>query len=356
MDSSDLEEDIEQYIEKVLDEEEQETQGGRRDSKRESTEETEEDIEQYVEEVLHEPEEQKSEPTSQLEILKELDEGLIFEEAADKPEQLEQPEVQEPERDSEEKELEDLIEERLSEDEADKPEELGKPEEQEPERGPDQEDRGELEEKRIFEEQEDEQAELGKPEKQGGQRSSQQEKIEDFIEEHLFEEETESGPRAEALLPGERRQKGRRRIGAIFVIGLIALMGIGAGYLYLKQEKITVSATQGSGSDQTVSVSTPHDEVLVLEPFVIPAEGNKNFTYVFLSISIKLPNKEVKREVTEKKRPLRGIIYDTLAREIANTKEVPPLETLKQHIIGGVNGALSNGKISEVFISKFLAV
>ena len=257
MDSSDLEEDIEQYIEKVLNEEEQEPQPG-----------------------------------------------------------------------SEQEDLGDFVEEQISEEKAEEPEKTDEPEEQESQRSSEQESLGELEEERLFE---------GKPDV-------------------AREEKTEPVPQEETLRPRERRQKGGRRIVASVAIGVIALIGIGAGYFYLKQEKTAVPPNQGRGPGQTVSVSIPHEEVLVLEPFVIPAEGNKNFTYVFLSISMKLPNKEIKREVTEKKRPLRGIIYDTLAREIANTKEVPPLETLKEFIIRGVNGALSSGKISEVFISKFLAV
>ena len=257
MDSSDLEEDIEQYIEKVLNEEEQEPQPG-----------------------------------------------------------------------SEQEDLGGFVEEQISEEKAEEPEKTDEPEEQESQRSSEQESLGELEEERLFE---------GKPDV-------------------AREEKTEPVPQEETLRPRERRQKGGRRIVASVAIGVIALIGIGAGYLYLKQEKTAVPPNQGRGPGQTVSVSIPHEEVLVLEPFVIPAEGNKNFTYVFLSISMKLPNKEIKREVTEKKRPLRGIIYDTLAREIATAKEVPPLETLKEFIIRGVNGALSSGKISEVFISKFLAV
>jgi flagellar basal body-associated protein FliL len=193
-------------------------------------------------------------------------------------------------------------------------------------------------------------------EEQELQKGSEQENLGKLVEEPVFEEEAESVPQQEKLRPGERRQKGRRRIVAGIAIALIALIGIGAGYLYLKREKIAVSPSQEREPGQTVSISMPEEEVLVLEPFVIPTDGNKDFTYLFLSISIKLPNKEVRREVTEKGGSLRGIVYDTLAREIANTRKVPPLESLKEFIIRGVNGALSSGKISDVFISEFLAV
>jgi len=399
MDSSDLEEDIEQYIEKVLNEEQQEVQETRRDSERESTEEPEEDREQYIERALHEPEEQEPESTSQLEIFKELDEELIFEEAGDKPEESGQPEAQERQRDSDRKELEDLIEEHLSEDEVDEPEELGQPEKQEPQLDSDQ-DRGESGEERISEEKSDEPEESEKPEEQELREGSELESLGELEQERISEEkadepeelekpeaqephpgpdqedrgeleekqipeqepdgagegETESVPQEENLRPGKRRHKGGRRIAACVAVGLIVLIGIGAGYLYVKQDRSTVSPVQGEKPGQTVSVSIPHDEVLVLEPFVIPAEGNENFTYVFLSISMKFPNREVKREVIEKKRSLRGIVYDILAREIADTKEIPPLETLKEFIIRGANSVLSGGKISEVFVSKFLAV
>jgi flagellar basal body-associated protein FliL len=323
MDSSDLEGDIEQSVEKVLDEEEQEQQIG-------SDQEDRGDF-------IHEQ---------------------IPEEGADELEQSEKPEEQEPQPGSDQENRENLTEEEISEERAD---ELKQTEEQELQRGSDQEDLKGFAEEQISEEKAEEPDET---EKEKLQRGSEQESLGEFKEEHLIEEEpdvageeeTESVRREENLRSGERRQKGGRRIVAGFAIGIIVLTGIGVGYLYLKQEKIAVSPSQGRGLGQAVSVSIPHEEVLVLEPFVIPAEGNKNFTYVFLSISMKLPNKEVKREVIEKKRPLRGIIYDTLAREIANAKEVPRLETLKGYVIRGVNGALSNGKISEVFISKFLAV
>jgi len=45
-----------------------------------------------------------------------------------------------------------------------------------------------------------------------------------------------------------------------------------------------------------------------------------------------------------------------LAREINRSSEVPPLERLKERIIGGINGSLSEGAVREVYITRFLAV
>jgi len=224
--------------------------------------------------------------------------------------------------------LEEFSEDHPFEDKAQEPASPDEPQDQESQPGSDQEHLGELEEEYPFEE---------GPEQTG-------------------DEETKTDTQEISLGSRKKGEKGRRRVVASAAIVLIAFIGIGAGYLYLKQERIAGSASQGTRLGQSVSIAIPHEEILTLDSFVIPAEGNKDFTYVFLSISVKVPNNEVKREVAAKESSLRGIIYDTLLQEIADTKDVPPPESLKEFIIRGVNGALSTGRITEVFISKFLAL
>ena len=86
------------------------------------------------------------------------------------------------------------------------------------------------------------------------------------------------------------------------------------------------------------------------------SEENREFTYISLSISFKLPNKGLKGEMIEKKEQIRGIIYDVLREEIKKAKEIPPLEKIKAFIIKRVNSAISTGKIDDVYITQFLAV
>jgi flagellar basal body-associated protein FliL len=205
----------------------------------------------------------------------------------------------------------------------------------------------EFSEEYFLEDKAQESSVLDEPQNQGSHPGSDEERAE--------EEDTEEDTQEINLRLGKKREKRGKRVVAGVAIVLIALLGIGAGYLHVKRERIAGSPNQGTKS-QSVSIAIPQEEILTLDSFVIPAEENMDVTYVFLSISIELPNKEVKWEVTEKERSLRGIIYDTLVREIANRKEIPPLERFKEIIARGVNGALSTGRVNQVFIGKFLAL
>jgi flagellar basal body-associated protein FliL len=323
----------------------------------------EEDIEGYIDKALDE-EGQDQRPVSDLGHLEEFSEEYLFEDKLRAPAVPDEPQEQELHPSSDQAHLGPLTEEYLFEDKVRAPAGLEEPEEQESRPGSDEDDLGEFKDEYLFEDKAWEPAVLDEPEEQELPSSSDQEALGELKEDHPFEEgaeqareeETEADTQEIKLRSRKKREKGRRRVVASVAIVLIALMGIGAGYLYLKQEWIAGSHNQGTGPGQSVSIAIPREEILTLDSFVIPAEGNKDFTYVFLSISVKLPNKEVKREVAEKESSLRGIIYDTLVREIANTRDVPPPESLKEFIIRGVNGALSTGRISEVFISKFLAL
>ncbi len=143
--------------------------------------------------------------------------------------------------------------------------------------------------------------------------------------------------------------KYREKKGLLLCIAIGLCLFIGIGYLYLK-------SNQKEEVPQVDRLSIPKDQLLICDSFVIPLEDNKKFTYISLSISFNVPNKELKREMMEKKDQLRGIIYDILREEIHKAKEIPSLKKLKEFIIRGVNIALSTGKVNEVYITKFLAV
>ena len=137
-------------------------------------------------------------------------------------------------------------------------------------------------------------------------------------------------------------------------IGLSLLIGIGV--FFIKGKKSETLPDQKEKIPPHVELNDTKGQLLILEPFIIPFEENKKFTYISLSISFNLPNKDIKKEIIEKKDRLRGIIYDILRKEINKIKEVPSLEKLKEPITRGTNRVLSVGKIGRVYITKFLAV
>jgi len=167
-------------------------------------------------------------------------------------------------------------------------------------------------------------------------------------------EEGESIPEEENSKGIEGKYREKKRLSLCIAIGLCLLIGI--GYLYLKWKRSNTPFNQKEGTSQFNKLAIPKDQLLIFNSFIIPFKENKQFTYISLSVSLYVPNKELKREMIEKKGQLRGIIYDILREEINKAKEIPPLKELKKFIIMGSNTALCTGKVNEVYITKFLAV
>jgi len=92
------------------------------------------------------------------------------------------------------------------------------------------------------------------------------------------------------------------------------------------------------------------------EPFIIPFREKGKFTYISLSISFELPNKELMDEMTEKNNWIRGIVYNILNDNIYVLENVSSLMKLKQFIINGVNNILTSGKVDKAIITDFSTV
>jgi flagellar basal body-associated protein FliL len=187
-----------------------------------------------------------------------------------------------------------------------------------------------------------------------GQENSEDLEEEQLSGDELGDAETKPIPEEKSDHHPGRRGSGKRGLWVVSAIGLCVLIGI--GYLYLREEKSRELPGQNSETVPIARISIPKEQVLLFDSFIIPIPEDREFTYISLSISFKLPNNVIKRQMTEKKKELRGIIYDIVTGEISKGKEVPSLEGLKRLIIGGVNSALSTGEIHEVYITKFLAV
>ena len=204
--------------------------------------------------------------------------------------------------------------------------------------------------------------ELGEVDEEQSGTISGQENSEGLEEEQLSGDElddlddTKAEPipvRKNAHYP-ERRGSRKKGLWVASAIGLCVLIGI--GYLYLKQEKSKGLPGQESETAPVARIPVPKEQLVLFDSFIIPIPENREFTCILLSISFKLPNIEIKRQMMEKKAEFRGIIYGILSQEISKRKEVPPLEDLKKLIIGGVSSALPRGEVCEVYVTKFLAV
>ena len=179
--------------------------------------------------------------------------------------------------------------------------------------------------------------------------------------EELGDDLDESEDEAEESVPSEAGFKGiwekykrGKALWLFMATGLFVLTGL--GYFFMRGEKTDTLPHQKVASTQYIDLTIQQNQILVFKPFIIPFEEHTKFTYISLSISFNLPNREIKGEIVEKKDQLRGILYDILRKEINRAEEVPSLEKLKEFITNGTNAVLSTGIIKEVYINKFMAV
>jgi len=148
------------------------------------------------------------------------------------------------------------------------------------------------------------------------------------------------------------KYRGKKGFSLFIALGLCLLIGL--GYLYLKEKVFDI--LQEAETTQVHRLKVPEDQLLLFHSFVIPLEEKKGLTYISLSISFNVPNKELRREIVAKRKQLRAIIYDILREEINKIEEIPPLEKIKSFLTRRVNMALSAGKVNKVYITRFLAV
>ena len=96
-----------------------------------------------------------------------------------------------------------------------------------------------------------------------------------------------------------------------------------------------------------------NNHLVSYKSFIIPFGEKGKFTYISLSISFELPNKELMDEMIKKNSRIRGIIYDILNKNIDILKNISSLEKLKELIASSVNSVLTSGKINEPIITDF---
>jgi flagellar basal body-associated protein FliL len=135
----------------------------------------------------------------------------------------------------------------------------------------------------------------------------------------------------------------------IFVMGTLVLAGLSL-YLFLK------TGLENVWIPQLKWFPIQNSKSIKFEPFIIPFREQGKFTYISLSISFELPNKELMDEMIEKNNWIRGIIYDILSDNIYVLENVSSLMKLKKFIINGVNNVLSSGKVDKAMITEFSTV
>lgn len=109
--------------------------------------------------------------------------------------------------------------------------------------------------------------------------------------------------------------------------------------------------------DNSASITRDSAEILDFAGFVVLLAENEDQAYLSLSISVKLSNSTVYREIEKKKTFIRGVIYGVLDKAAkTGSTQIMSKEQLKQDIIDAVNRLLITGIVDDVYFTKFLAV
>ena len=134
-----------------------------------------------------------------------------------------------------------------------------------------------------------------------------------------------------------------------FVTGTLILAGLSL-YPFLKnrQENVWIPQLKWFLIQNSQSIK--------FEPFIIPFREHGKFTYISLSISFELPNKELMGEMIEKNNWIRGVIYNILSENIYVLENVSSLMKLKKFIINNVNDVLTSGRVDKAIITDFSTV
>jgi len=141
----------------------------------------------------------------------------------------------------------------------------------------------------------------------------------------------------------------KKKVLFYFVAGTLAAAGLSSfPFLKIRQKNVWIP--------QLKWFPIQNCESIKFESFIIPFREHGKFTYISLSISFELPNKELMDEMIEKNTWIRGVIYNILNDNIYVLENVSSLIKLKQFIIDSVNNVLTSGKVDKAIITDFSTV
>jgi flagellar basal body-associated protein FliL len=108
-------------------------------------------------------------------------------------------------------------------------------------------------------------------------------------------------------------------------------------------------------SDRVIQTKKIEKYTLKLDSFLIPYSQNQS-SYISLDFSLDVPEGPLKRELIKKRGLIRGVVYELLVNYIDSLQGIPAPEKIKDVITQGVNGSLSKGKISELYLTQFIVI
>ena len=141
------------------------------------------------------------------------------------------------------------------------------------------------------------------------------------------------------------------------VLGLFISPLVAYGLKYWHTHPVEVHQKVTSTQVYQASIRSDSCTLLDLAAFIVLLPEDEDRAYLSLSISVKLSNSNVYREIEGKKTFFRGLIYGALDKAVkAGSSQMILNEQLKRDIITALNGLLVTGAIDDIYFTKFLVV
>ena len=148
-----------------------------------------------------------------------------------------------------------------------------------------------------------------------------------------------------------------KRVIAGLVLGLSISPFVAYGLKHWHAHPGGIRQKVASTQAYRASIKSDSRTLLDLAAFVVLLPGDEDQAYFSLSISVRLSNSIVYREIEGKGPLLRGIIYGVLNKAVkAGSPQMISKEKLKRDIIGTLNGLLVTGNIDDIYFTDFLVV
>jgi len=163
-------------------------------------------------------------------------------------------------------------------------------------------------------------------------------------------ENTDLETRKEVSEPTTEKPPGRRKI--LFLIAAAAGLCTVAVIFYFYGEE---ALPEKKNAPILMRIPMEQDRMVEFNSFVIPNSG-KSFNYLTFNVSFKIKEGKQKKEMEMSRDLLRGKLYDLLQSHINQQGQIPSIEKIKDLVERGVNGALTEGNIDGLYITKFIVI
>lgn len=150
----------------------------------------------------------------------------------------------------------------------------------------------------------------------------------------------------------EKKEKKKKSILPIIIVILLLVIGVGIYFGY----NIVLKNQQGQKTEVTYVEKELVEKALPLEEFLVNLSDPGGQKYVQTKLTLAYPedNKKLDKEINKNIDKITDIINLTLRKKVSADFEGDKLESIKKEIKDKINENLIEGRVTNIYITKFV--